>query len=221
MRDDFDFSAFAKAVEQTATALLTDQKSNDERIQTCRVVQEMAETALIRHRLNTSRIACGPGCAHCCVVNVAVLQPEAATIVAYLERKLSTDRLLALKKKIDELYATIQWLDDEERIRWKQPCALLDDAGNCSVYPVRPLLCRGLTSIDAETCRQAIELISQAEAPSITANLFQSFLYNQAYMAFARSLEIAGIDSRSMEMTAALKQTLDERHGCADHLQSC
>lgn len=213
MSDGFDFSAFARTVEQTATALLVDRQSDDELIQTCRVVQEMTETALVRHRNNTSRIACGPGCAHCCVVNVSVLQPEAATIVAYLERKLSSDRLLTLKKKIEEMHTSIQWLDDEERIRWKQPCALLDDGGSCSVYPVRPLLCRGLTSIDAETCRQALDLISLAEAPSITVNLFQSFLYNQAFMAFAQSLEKAGIDSRSTEMTAALKRILDARDG--------
>jgi len=219
MREDFDFSNFAREVKQTATALLTDKPSDDELIQTCRVVQEMAETALVRHRSNASRIACGRGCSHCCVVNVSVLQPEATTIVDYLERKHDGNRLLALKRKIDELHAAIQWLDDEERIRWKQPCALLDDSGSCSVYPVRPLLCRGLTSTDAETCRQAIELISLADAPSITVNLFQSFLYNQAFISLAQAMESTGIDSRSMEMTAALKRILDERHGGADRLR--
>lgn len=212
MCDGFDFSAFARSVEQTATALLTGNPSDEEQIQTCRVVQEMAETALVRHRGNVSRIACGPGCAHCCVVNVAVLLPEATTIVDFLERKLAGDRLLDLKKKIDDLHAAIQWLDDEERIRWNQPCALLDEAGSCSVYPVRPLLCRGLTSIDAETCRQAIELSYLADAPSITVNLFQSFLYNQAFIALAQAIQNTGLANNSMEMTAALKQIFDQRH---------
>jgi Fe-S-cluster containining protein len=211
MIDGFDFNIFALEIERTATALLTDAQSTDELIQACRVVQEMTETALVRHQGDTSRIACGPGCAHCCVVNVAILRPEAATIVAYLERKLSTSQFAALELKIDEMYTGIRWLDDEERIRWQKPCALLDDAGNCSVYPVRPLLCRGLTSIDAETCRQAIELSALADAPSITINLFQSFLYNQAFISLAQAMENAGIENKSLEMTAAIKTLLDER----------
>jgi Fe-S-cluster containining protein len=213
MSDGFDFSSFAMEIERTATALLGDAQSDDELIQACRVVQEMAETALVRFRGDASLIACGPGCAHCCVVNVAVLQPEVATIVAYLERKLAAGELLALQQKVGALYAAIRWLDEEERIRWKQPCALLDEAGNCSVYPVRPLLCRGMTSIDPETCRQAIDLLPLDDAPPVTVNLFQSFLFNQAFIALARAMENAGHDSRSLEMTAAIKTLLDERYG--------
>jgi hypothetical protein len=212
MSDGFDFNTFASEVERTATALLADAQSDDELIQACRVVQEMTETALIRHRGDASRIACRPGCAHCCVVNVAVLRPEAATIVAYLERKLSAAQLLALEQKIGELYAVIRWLDDEERIRWKQPCALLDEAETCSVYPVRPLLCRGMTSIDPQACRQAIDLLPMGEASPVTVNLFQSFLYNQAFLAMARAMENVGLDSRSCEVTEAIKTLLDERH---------
>lgn len=211
MIDGFDFNIFALEIERTATALLADSQSDDELVQACRVVQEMTETALVRHQGDASRIACRPGCAYCCVVNVAVLRPEAATIVAYLERKLSVSQFAALGLKIDEMYAGIRWLDDEERIRWQKPCVLLDDAGNCSVYPVRPLLCRGLTSIDAETCRQAIELNALADAPSITVNLFQSFLYNQAFISMAQAMKNAGIENNSREMTAAIKTLLNER----------
>jgi Fe-S-cluster containining protein len=213
MSDGFDFNSFSMEIERTATALMGDAPSDDEFIQACRVVQEMAETALVRFRGDATRIACGPGCAHCCVVNVAVLQPEATTIVAYLERKLAAGEFLALQQKVDALYAAIRWLDEEERIRWKQPCALLDEAGNCSVYPVRPLLCRGMTSIDPETCRQAIDLLPLEDAPPVTVNLFQSFLFNQAFIALARAMENAGHDSRILEMTAAIKTLLDERHG--------
>jgi Fe-S-cluster containining protein len=212
MSDGFDFHSFAMETERTATALLSDAQSDDELIQACRVVQEMAETALARFRGEAPLIACGPGCAHCCVVNVAVLRPEAATIVAYLERKLSASELLALQQKIDALHAAIRWLDEEERIRRRQSCALLDEAGTCSVYPVRPLLCRGMTSIDPETCRQAIDLLPLGDAPPVTVNLFQSFLFHQAFIALARAMENAGLESRSQEMTAAIKGLLDEHH---------
>lgn len=212
MSNDFDFNGFAMETERTATALLGDAPSDDELIQACRVVQEMAETALVRHRGDAPLIACGPGCAHCCVINVAILRPEAVTILAYLERKLSPIQLIALKQKIGALYAGIRWLDGDERIRWKLPCALLDEVGNCSIYPVRPLLCRGMTSIDPETCRQAIDMVPLDDAPPVTVNLFQSFLFNQAFIALARAMENAGLESRSMEMTAAISTLLDQRH---------
>lgn len=212
MSGDFDFNGFAMEIERTATALLGDAPSDDELIQACRVVQEMAETALVRHRGDASLIACGPGCAHCCVVNVAVLQPEAVTMVDYLQRKLSASQLLDLERKIGELYAGIRWLDEEERIRWQQSCALLDEAGSCSVYPVRPLLCRGMTSIDPEACRQTIELLPLGEAPTVTVNLFQSFLYQQTFIALARAMENAGLESRSRELTGSIKALLDKRH---------
>jgi len=211
MIDDFDFSKFAMEIERTATALLGDAPMDDELIQACRVVQEMAETTLARFRDDASLVACGPGCAHCCAVNVAVLQPEAVTIVAFLERKLSASQLAELGEQIDELLACIGGLDDEGRIWRNRPCALLDAAGNCSVYPVRPLLCRGMTSIDPETCRQAIDLLPMGEAPAVTVNLFQSFLYNQAFLALARAMENAGLPSSSREMTAAMKSLLDAR----------
>jgi len=133
MIDDFDFSKFAMEIERTATALLGDAPMDDELIQACRVVQEMAETTLARFRDDASLVACGPGCAHCCAVNVAVLQPEAVTIVAFLERKLSASQLAELEEQIDELLACIGGLDDEGRIWRNRPCALLDAAGSCSV----------------------------------------------------------------------------------------
>jgi hypothetical protein len=69
-----------------------------------------------------------------------------------------------------------------------------------------------MTSIDPETCRQATELLPLGDAPPVTVNLFQSFLFNQAFIALARSMENAGLESRSLEMTAAIKTLLDERH---------
>jgi len=213
VNDGFDFNNFSAEVERTAATLMGSAPTNEEFIQTGRAVQEMAESALARHRTDDSLIACGPGCAHCCVVNVAVLHPESAAIVDYLERKLSPGELLALRRKVDEQAAVFRWLDDEERVNLQQPCALLDEAGSCRVYPVRPLLCRGVTSINPETCRQAIDLHPLGDAPPVTVNLFQSFLFNQAFIALARAMEGIGLDSRSMEMTAAIKTLLDDRHG--------
>lgn len=211
MNEEFDFSGFAREVECAASALLDDMQSTDELIQAARVVQEMAETAMIHNPSDTSLIACGPGCSHCCMVNVAVLNPEAVTLVAYLERKLSPEKFEELRQKIEQLHARIEWLDDEERITKRLSCALLDDQGNCSVHPVRPLLCRGMTSIDPETCRQAIDLHIMGEAPLVLSNLFQASLFNHAFFGLAQAMENVGLDSRSRELTEAMHTLIEKR----------
>jgi len=210
MNVSFDFALFSQEVERTATALLDDGGGSDAFIQTARVVQEMAETALARNRGDTSRIACRAGCGHCCVLNVAVLEPEAVTIVAYLERKLLPSQIVSLRRQIDDLHDCLRWLDDDERVRLRRPCAFLDAEGKCSIYPVRPLLCRGLNSTDPESCRKALDLLFLDAEPQILSNLFQSALFSQAFLALARAMENAGLDSRSRELTAAVKTHLDD-----------
>jgi len=211
MDDSFDFGRFSQEVERTATALLDDGGGSDAFIQTARVVQEMAETALVSNRRDASRIACRAGCGHCCVLNVAVLEPEAVTIVAYLERKLSPSQFASLCRQVDDLHDCLRWLDDEERIRLRRPCAFLDREGTCSIYPVRPLLCRGLNSTDPESCRQALALQFLDPEPQILSNLFQSTLFSQTFLALARAMENSGLDSRSRELTASVKTHLDGR----------
>lgn len=212
MSGSFDFNSFAVETERTATALLGDAPSDDELVQACRAVQELAETALVRNRGDASLIACGPGCGHCCVVNVAVLRPEAVTILSFLKRKLPAAQYLEMQARIGDLHAAICWSDDEGRIVQQRPCALLDENRCCSVYPVRPLLCRGMTSVDPEACRQAIDLLPLGESPPVTVNLFQAMLFNQAFIALARAMENAGLESRSSELTAAMQRLIQEQH---------
>lgn len=207
----FDFEGFASSVEQTATALLGAAPSHEELTQAARAVQEMAETALARNRANASLVACGPGCGHCCVLNVAVLAPEAAAIADYLIRKHSAAELDLQRQRIDRLYAQTRWVTDDERVTLCRPCAFLDANRCCGIYPVRPLLCRALTSIDPETCRLAIALHTVDEAPPVVTYLFQANLFRQAFIALAGALGNAGLDTGSRELTEAVKIQFDGR----------
>jgi hypothetical protein len=69
-----------------------------------------------------------------------------------------------------------------------------------------------MTSIDPEACRQAIELLPLGEAPTVTVNLFQSFLYQQAFVALAQAMENAGLENSSRELTGSIKTLLDKRN---------
>jgi hypothetical protein len=151
-----------------------------------------------------SLIACREGCATCCTVNVAVLLPEAIAIAGQVILYCAARRD-DLCVRMDELRAKIRWMDDEERVWHGYTCAFLDERGTCSIYPVRPLVCRGLTSADPDQCRRALGSRAQDEEEPILMSLTQKFLMDEAFRGVGRALERLGMDFRSMELTGAVR----------------
>ncbi|MFO7831597.1 MAG: YkgJ family cysteine cluster protein [Desulfuromonadaceae bacterium] len=149
-------------------------------------------------------IACDAGCGTCCRVNVATLLPEAHNIHVYLRRTRTDGDLEQLCIKMRRLLVVINGLDDDERIATNQPCVFLDEHGSCSIYPVRPLLCRSITSTCAEACRAALCWNMFEEPGVVVMNLFQKDLMDTAFTSLAQLWHESGGDSRSRELTAAL-----------------
>jgi Fe-S-cluster containining protein len=155
-------------------------------------------------------LACAAGCGSCCKVNVAVLQPEAFNISTHLRQTRSVVELEQLKQEMHQLVHFISDLDEEERIALNKSCSFLTADGNCSIYPVRPLMCRSITSIDANDCREALAMRALGEQLPITMNLFQKNLFDGAFKALAQALNSCGLDDRSQELTAAVLAHLEE-----------
>jgi Fe-S-cluster containining protein len=151
-----------------------------------------------------SLIACRSGCGSCCTVHVSVLIPEAIAIAGCVLASPAARRD-ELCGRIDELYAKIRWMDDEERVWRGYACAFLDERGMCAIYPVRPLVCRGLTSVDPEQCRRALASRYGDDEESILMNLTQKFLTDEAFRGMGSAMERLGMDSRSMELTRAVR----------------
>lgn len=160
-------------------------------------------------------IACRAGCGSCCVVNVTVLFPEALAIAFHLQRRLPQLERERIRARLDDLHRAIRWLDDEERISLRRPCAFLDQRGNCGIYPVRPLLCRSVTSTDPEACREAVAMTALGEIRPVLMNLFQQELMNAYFLGAAKALEELSLDARGLNLTGAVKHLLD-RPGLAE-----
>ncbi len=72
-------------------------------------------------------LSCGPGCHDCCQPGLSVTAVEAESVAAWLEEQ--DDVVLArLERALSE--------------RRADRCAALDESGACSIYPVRPVVCR-------------------------------------------------------------------------------
>lgn len=208
----FDMHGFTREVDALAAKELSSVSGAAGLGGLVAAVVDMAEEALAHHldAAEAAHIACRAGCGSCCVVNVSVLFPEAVAIVDYLQRCPPTSARARQEERLDALFRDSRWLDDEERLFLRRPCAFLDTAGACTIYPVRPLLCRAVTSTDPEACRQAIAFAALGETRPVQMNLFQKSLMEAAYAGLGRALETAGLDGRGLRLTVAVKQLLDD-----------
>ncbi len=212
MQDQFDFVAYGRLVREFATSLMSSGRNAVEISGRMHLLAVAAERDLARfgHSAETSRVACGPGCGACCILNVAILMPEAVTITWFMQRHFSAEQLEDLRTRLQELLRLTRWLDDEERLFLRKSCAFLDEHGSCSIHTVRPLLCRAMTSTDPKLCRDAIAMVPLAGAPSVEMDLFQKKLIETVYSELAGSLEELGLDHRPRRLSSAVLMLLAE-----------
>lgn len=96
-------------------------------------------------------VTCHGGCCHCCRYHILVSLIEIHTLAQYVRRTLSQDAVDALRQRMEKWHA---WdasrpgryplsVGDEwaEFSDYDHCCPLLVD-GLCSIYPVRPMVCR-------------------------------------------------------------------------------
>ena len=207
MPSTFDVQQFAREVEALACGVLA-QNSAEVELGAAGLVRDFSEEVARKEVKNEELIDCRPGCADCCIVNVAVLNPEAEAIAGFLVESRTAAELEDLDAALQQLYIDTRWLDDEERIMVRRKCAFLDQQGTCSIYPVRPLLCRAVTSTDAASCREALAMVAFGENRPIRSNLLQRQIFETAFSSFGRALEMHARDHRSHRLTASDRKYL-------------
>lgn len=151
-------------------------------------------------RCQGRQMACYKGCAHCCVLNVSVLVPEAIRIGNWIIRQLSDTEQASVMKRLHDHACWVRWMDDEERIFRRAYCPLLADDGSCMVYPVRPLVCRGVTALDQLQCRDAFEPVPEDITRSVQTDLLRRMVYEQVFSILGEALKQQHLDGRSLEL---------------------
>lgn len=201
MAESFDLEKHREQMQRMAMEQLSAASAPDDLTRMIKTIIDDAEDKLETHREGCEHIDCRAGCGTCCALNVAVLFPEVVNIVDFIRTRMPREEQQALQGRIAELFGKVRWLDDEERIFLQQSCAFLDEAGSCSIYPVRPLICRSITSIDAAHCEEALQAVPTGEERPIFMNMFQKSLMDQTFIAVADALTELGFDDRSGQLT--------------------
>jgi hypothetical protein len=130
-----------------------------------------------------------------------VLAPEALRIASFLRAERRPDELEELSARVADAHRRTARMTRAERAAARLPCPLLED-GRCSVYPVRPLVCGGWTSLDVGACEaywRAPE--DRSSAPVYPA---QYEIACALFRGVGRGLADAGLEGRPLELNAAL-----------------
>lgn len=197
-------------VAALAASALADARDESALVALLEAVWAALEEELGRVRApGTPSPACRAGCATCCRVNVGTLAIEGAVVAARLRAMWRASDAPAIAGRLLAFHERVRWLEDRERVAERLACPFLDAAGRCAVHPVRPLACRGLSSLDAADCARALsgrEPDDDEEAGLVRMDLLQKALHDEALAALSEALAARGLDARCRDvsgMTAA------------------
>lgn len=160
------------------------------------------------------QIACRPGCPHCCVLNVSVLLSEAATIAVRLSEERSAEESASIVSRLDTHHRRVRWMENGERVRLRIGCPFLDARGDCTIHPYRPMACRGLTSLDPESCKAALDPFDPDAPGFIPMDMHRKIVMEDAYLAMAGAMAGRGMETRCIELSAGVWTFLTAPHLC-------
>jgi Fe-S-cluster containining protein len=131
-------------VEQQRAATINVLRANRQDTAVLALVRQVHDdmTATIEALPSKAQHACAAGCDFCCYLPVDVLAPEAFRIATHLEQTRSPEELATV---VYRLGAQGQY---DFGVR---PCVFLAN-GRCSIYAVRPMVCRSYNSLSKERC---------------------------------------------------------------------
>ncbi len=148
--------------------------------------------------------ACKKGCDSCCYMRVVATVPEIVSVVAYVRETFSKDDLTMLRERMAAVGRAGSKMSDEEWGVRGVPCPFLVE-GNCSIYPARPLECRGYNSMNVDACIAAREHYLDWDVPMY---LPEFAAYKQIQAGILQALETAGLSASIVELSAAVEAVL-------------
>lgn len=151
--------------------------------------------------------ACRSGCSACCRLAVSVTLPEALGMAHWLRQERDAASLAELRRRIAATSTAISHLTMEQRAVARVSCALLGAAGECTIYPARPIGCRGFTSFSSEACNAAL----QANQPGHTGPMDKQAWAGAAAVTegLTRALRQADVDAGHYELHGAVLRALE------------
>jgi Fe-S-cluster containining protein len=159
-------------------------------------------------------IACREGCSYCCCKpGVLVSIPEVLRLAGHVRAAFDPARLADLKERAARYVAQLHGRHFNDLVSESVPCPLLVD-GHCSVYEVRPLVCRGFNSTSVDACRHAHD---NRDALIPTFAIFKD-VTDGATVGVAHYLKSAGLNDSVVDLGTSLHMVLEAGEMIGDAL---
>ena len=163
-------------------------------------------TLLIDRAAGAEHVDCRAGCAWCCTFTyIRTSAPEVLRIAAYLRDTLAPNALAAVIQRLAHRTERLAAMREEQRPRARLACALLADQ-RCTIYPVRPLACQGMTSSSAAACEASYRAGWTRPIPNGPRHLGITM---DVRSGVSDGLAEAGLDAAGLDLTAALRIALE------------
>jgi Fe-S-cluster containining protein len=209
-QSDPAYEAISRKEMETVAEIIAGGQTADTALEVGLSAMVWADHGLARFDLESDLprpLACSEGCDHCCFNQVELTPPEALSIGHFVERHFCQEERAELLRRVRIALAGKAGKSQREiaKIRRELPCPLLQ-AARCSVYPVRPLVCRAMHSLDAGQCQSSLQ------AGDLTSGAYYSQRH-ELVQAIARGLQ-AGSRARSCQ-----SDSLDLARALLDYFQ--
>lgn len=158
------------------------------------------------------RPVCCLGCTACCHLHVVATPPEVIAIASYVNQHYSRENREQLLNRIETHVAVTDGLTATERQKIRPVCPLLVE-GRCSVYPARPISCRGWNSLDRSVCDA--DLAAPSSGTTARLDLAQYVLAGRVAEGIAAASDGMGLESRPLDLVRGLSMALADAEGVA------
>ena len=153
----------------------------------------------------TRTIACKRACNYCCHLRVNALAPEVASIKDFIEQEFSPEEKEQTLNSLSDFLTKVGPMSVFDRYMRPNLCPL-NKNGECTVYDVRPLVCRGHHSYSLPECVRGYE--NWRSNVPITLNTMRSRCTDAILKAMEDVMAFCKIDARSLELPEALTLAL-------------
>jgi Fe-S-cluster containining protein len=214
-----DHLEVARAACSTAAGTMREERTRTGVIEAVRTLVSWAEERVaenLRGSPPQQPLACQEGCAYCCHFPLDLTPPELIWISEFLHKIPEPRVLAALEERTARIADQTRGMNAAERTASRLPCPLLVE-NRCSVYPVRPLLCRGWNSMDVEPCRRVFET-GDLEKP-IPRYLPQAQIMFLVQLGLMAALHALGYEAVLLECAASLRVVLEDREAARRWLE--
>jgi len=206
-----------QAIFEDTTAIIARDRTPDGLVALVNNAIETMEALWQDLRDEAPAAACRKGCSHCCHQSVMVTAPEVVYAAKFLHDNLTETEVVRLRDIVAARARQGDGLDNHERMDQRIPCAFLMNE-ICSIYPVRPLQCRGGFSEDADYCRTLLEDREGTQAALRKGDidgkylLLPKMLYDSAQVGMAGALGKDGLNAKPLDLSAAMAIALGDRN---------